>query len=53
MAKASEAGSKMMYHQFVYEAPPLFLIFQAFFQQRDFFAVENAALQAGVSKDEW
>ena len=31
ISKASWAGAKMVLHQLCYEAPPLFLIFQAFF----------------------
>ena len=31
MAKASWAGAKMVLHQLCYEAPALFLLFQAYF----------------------
>ena len=31
ISKASWAGAKMVLHQLCYEAPPLFLMFQAFF----------------------
>ena len=51
MAKASEAGSKIMFHQFVYESPALFLIFQAYFQDKDFYKLEMAATKEGVTQE--
>jgi hypothetical protein len=53
MSKASWAGAKMVLHQICYEAPALFILFQAYFQEKDFFKLESAALKAGVTKDEW
>ena len=44
LEKAAWAGAKMVFHQICYEAPALFLIFQSYFQQKDFFALEQAAL---------
>jgi hypothetical protein len=43
----------MVLHQLCYEAPPLFLIFQAFFQEKDFHKVQEAALAAGVSAEDY
>ena len=37
----------------MYEAPPLFIIFQAYFQERDFYKLEFAATSAGVSKEDY
>lgn len=34
--KASWAGAKMVLHQISYEAPPLFVLFQLYFQSKDF-----------------
>ena len=31
----------------------MFLIFQAYFQSKDFFLLESAATQAGATTDEW
>lgn len=53
LSKAAWAGAKMVFHQLCYEAPPMFLLFQAFFQEKDFFKVEQAALSAGVSSEDW
>ena len=53
MAKASWAGSKMVMHQISYESPALFLIFQSFFQMKNFEQLEESAIQSGVSKDEY
>jgi hypothetical protein len=36
MSKASWAGAKMVYHQISYEAPALFILFQAYFADKDF-----------------
>jgi dipeptidyl-peptidase-3 len=43
----------MVLHQICYEAPALFLLFQAYFQEQDFFLLETAAAEAGVSSDDW
>ena len=53
MAKASWAGAKMVLHQISYESPPIFLLFQAYFQKRDFLVLEEAALSAGVTDTEY
>ena len=53
MSKASWAGAKMVLHQVVHEAAPLFLLFQAYFQERDFHKLEMAAGAAGVKQHEW
>lgn len=53
MSKASWAGAKMVLHQLCYEAPPLFLIFQAFFQEKDFHKLQEAAIAAGVSAEDY
>ena len=53
LERASWAGAKMVFHQISYESPALFLIFQAYFQERDFLALEQAALEAGVTQDEY
>jgi len=36
-----------------YEAPALFLIFQAYFQGKDFMVLRSAALASGATDDEW
>ena len=36
-----------------YEAAPLFLIFQAYFQEKDFFKLETEARTRGVSAEHW
>lgn len=43
----------MVFHQISYEAPALFIIFQLYFQSKDFDALESAAGEAGVTSDEW
>ena len=53
MSKASWAGAKMCYNQAIYESPALFIIFQAYFQEKDFFKLEQAAAAAGVTNEEW
>lgn len=53
ISKASWAGAKMVFHQISYEAPALFLVFQAFFQEKDFYKLELAAHDAGVSADDY
>merc|ERR1712176_1018726 len=53
MSKASWAGGKMVFHQISYESPPIFLILQAYFQQRDFLMLEEAAYKAGVTEEEY
>ena len=41
ISKASWAGAKMVFHQMSYESPPLFLLFQAFFQDKNPQAIFN------------
>jgi hypothetical protein len=41
--KASWAGAKMVFHQISYEAPALFVIFQLYFQGKDFDLLETHA----------
>jgi hypothetical protein len=53
MSKASWAGAKMVLHQISYESPAIFLLLQAYFQQRDFLMLEEAAIHAGVSQTEF
>lgn len=53
MSQASWAGAKMVFHQISYESPALFIIFQAYFQERDFFKLEDAANQKGVSSEDF
>ena len=53
MSKASWAGAKMVFHQISYEAPPLFLLFQAYFCEKDFQALEESALASGATAEEW
>ena len=53
MSMASWAGAKMVLHQIAYESPALFLIFQAYFQGRDFHKLEAAAAAQGVSSADW
>ena len=43
----------MMFHQISYESPALFLIFQAYFQERDFLSLEEAAFSQGVSEEHY
>ena len=42
----------MIFHE-VCEASALFLIFQAYFEKRDFKSLEAAAAEQGVSQDDW
>ncbi|CDW76384.1 dipeptidyl-peptidase 3 [Stylonychia lemnae] len=51
--KASWAGALMVPHQISYEAPALFTLFQAYFQQKDLLALEEAAATHGVTQEEW
>ena len=53
LERASWAGAKMVFHQISYESPALFLIFQAYYQERDFLLLEEAALKSGVSQDHY
>ena len=53
LTKASWSGVRVLLHQICYEAAPLFVIFQAYFQDKDFSALEEAALKAGVSQAVW
>ena len=43
----------MCFHQCSYEAPGLFLIFQAYFADKNFMELEEAAAAKGVTKEEW
>ena len=52
MSKASWAGAKMVFNQIIYESPALFMIFQAYFQERDFFKLETAA-RTVTSQQNW
>ena len=53
MSKASWAGAKMVFHQICYEAPPLFILLQAYFCQKDFQQLEERAEASGVTAEEW
>jgi len=43
--QASWAGAKMVFHQISYEAPAIFLLIQAYFQNKNFFELEESALK--------
>ena len=43
----------MVFHQLSYEAPGLFLIFQAYFQNTDFTVLEQSAANAGVTHEQF
>ena len=51
--KASWAGAKMVFHQVSYESPALFLLFQLYFQSKNFQVLQDSAAAAGVTEDEW
>lgn len=53
MAKASWAGAKMVPHQISYEAPPLMCVLLTYFKNPDFQLLEESALIAGVTKEQW
>jgi dipeptidyl-peptidase-3 len=53
LTKASWAGAKMVFHQISYESPPIFLLFQAYFQQKDLLRLEEAAAKNGVTQQEF
>ena len=53
LTKASWAGAKVVFHQICYESPALFLLFQAYFQEKDFFKLEAAAAAKGVTHEQW
>lgn len=53
LSKASWAGAKMVLHQLCYEAPALFMLFQAFFQEKDFEKLEKGMLSAGVVAEDY
>mmetsp|Transcript_22285 Transcript_22285/g.27354 ORF Transcript_22285/g.27354 Transcript_22285/m.27354 type:complete len:157 (+) Transcript_22285:136-606(+) len=55
MAKASWAGALMTLHQICYEAPPLFCLFQAYFEKKDFEELQEAAMRSveGLTEDDW
>ena len=50
MSKASWAGALMVFHQVSYEAPALFLLFQAYFAGKDLYKLEMRARRGGISK---
>lgn len=43
----------MIFNQMSYESPALYLIFQAYFQEKDFFKLESAAIQAIVWEEDY
>jgi dipeptidyl-peptidase-3 len=52
--KASWAGAKMVFNQISYESPALFILFQLYFQGKDFQGLQEAAeKKAGVTSEEW
>ena len=53
MSKASWAGAKMVFHQISYESPALFILFQAYFNERNFDILKDCAAKAGISDEEW
>ena len=53
MAKASWEGAQMVPYQICYEAPALFCIFLAFFEDKNFEELEFCARSNGVSEAEW
>jgi len=52
MAKASWAGAKMVPHQISYEAPPLFVMLHAFFQDKNFIQLEKEIVDNKTVKSE-
>ena len=50
--KASWAGAKMVFNQISYESPALFILFQLYFQGKDFQLLQDAASGA-VNAEEW
>ncbi len=55
MSKASWAGALVVLHQISYESPALFCIFQAYFADKNFEDLQDAALAKvqGLTEDEW
>ena len=53
MAKASWEGAKVVPYQFSYEAPVLWCIFLAMFEDKNFEELEVAAIANGVTKEEY
>ena len=53
MAKASWEGSKVVPYQISYEAPALWCIFLAAFEDKNFEELEERALATGVTKSEY
>jgi hypothetical protein len=53
MSKASWAGAKMVFHQLSYESPALFILFQAYFADKDFEKLQKCAAAEGVTNEEW
>ena len=52
LAKASWAGAKIVTHQTSYEAPPLFVILHAFFQDKNYDQLEKQIIGKGITKEE-
>lgn len=44
LSEASNAGALMVYHQISYESPPLFLLFSAFWQDKNFDQIKDACV---------
>ena len=55
MYKSSWAAAFITMHQISYEAPVIFIIFQAYFADKNFEELEAAALQGveGLTEEEW
>ena len=53
MTKASWEGGKVVAYQFSYEAPALWCIFLAMFEDKNFEELEQRALASGVTQDEY
>ena len=53
LSKASWAGARIVLHQVSYETPAIFLLFQTYFQEKDFHALELHATAAGITSEAW
>jgi len=53
LSKAAWAGAKVVPHQISYESAPLMVLFQAYFQSRDFYTLRKKALERGITAEEW
>lgn len=51
MAKASWAGCQVVLHQICYEQVPLFCLFQAYFEGKNFDELKAAALAKGITEE--